>query len=99
MTNDNEFDDDMVRRHMNWPLSAKVIATINGGGEIATIFKHWKGYPDRCSVLLKDKDKVVEVKFDDLFLIDTDRLNEIPWFVGMYTMNPSNKRRRRPQGH
>lgn len=68
---------------MNWPLSAKVIANVDGRGILATVFKHWREHPYSCSVLLLDYDQVIDVPFSRLFLVDTDRRGERPWWKAL----------------
>lgn len=67
----------MTRRHMAFPLGAKVKDTTSGF--VGTVFKHWDERPYICSVKFSETD-VDECKLSSLKLLDTHRFGERPWY-------------------
>jgi hypothetical protein len=73
----------MTRRHMDWPIGARVVVKTTGA--IYRISKHWREHPYSCSVDYVDsKDPrpftVGRVPFSQLFLIDTMARRKRPWY-------------------
>lgn len=75
----------MTRRHMDWPLGAIVIRKTDG--LLGTIFNHSHDQPHSCTVKYTTTifnedgdDRIVSVKFSDLFLASTDMRGKRPWW-------------------
>lgn len=74
----------MTRRHMQWPLGARVLVKGTKFGDLeGTILKHWREHPHRCSVEFPEVTAGTFahfVPFSRLVLLDTHRRGERPWF-------------------
>lgn len=74
----------MTRRHMQWPLGARVVVRDTILGDIeAKVSKHWREHPNSCSV---EFEKVIagrfahRVPFTRLRLIDVHLRGQRLWY-------------------
>lgn len=75
----------MTRRHMQWPLGARVLVRGLLGGEAeGKVHKHWREHPGRCSVMINDATQTLhQVSFSRLRLIDTHLRGQRPWYKAL----------------
>lgn len=87
----------MTRRHMQWPIGAKVkVITITMGWIDGTISKHWGEYPHSCSVAFE---KAIagfyshRIPFALIRLVDVHLKGRRPWYKSLAERHRSNRSR------